>query len=315
MDGRLDPPAPETGAEAASATAARRGVLYGFSAYLIWGTMPLYFRLLAPSGAWEILAHRILWSLVLCVLVLLVLRRPFPTWRRPLRQHLGMVLAGILIAINWVVYLVAVTTDRVTEAALGYFLNPIVSVALGLLLLGERLRRLQFVALVIGASGGLFLAATGGTVPWIAFALAFSFGFYGLVKKKMGVGLGALQGLTAETAVLAPAALGVIVWLSMTGGETAFSQGPVHFALLASSGVFTAIPLLLFAMAANRIPLVTLGLLQFIAPVLQFITGLLLGEHMTPARWIGFAIVWVALAVLMADSVRARRAVPPRSRL
>lgn len=291
-----------------------RGTLLGFSAYAIWGLMPLYFGLLAPSGAWEILGHRILWSLVLCVGLLLLLRRPLPRLRRPPREAFGIALAGVLIATNWVVYLLAVTSGRVTDAALGYFLNPLVSVLLGLLLLGERLRRWQAVAVVIGASGGLFLAIATGTIPWIALALAFSFGFYGLVKKRLGVGLGAIQGLTAETAVLAPAAAGVLIWLQVTGRGTLFEAGPVHVAMLVSTGVVTAVPLLMFAMAARRIPLVTLGLLQFIAPVLQLLTGVLLGEDMPPERWIGFGIVWIALVVLVADSLATRRAVPARTR-
>lgn len=303
MDGRVDTRTDEDGARDST-----RGAVLGFAAYLIWGTMPLYFRLLVPATAWEILAHRIVWSLVFCLALLALLRHPAPTWRRPARENAGLALAGVLIAINWVTYLYAVTTGRVTEAALGYFLNPLVSVALGLLLLGERLRPLQTLAVSIGAAGGLYLALTGGSVPWLAFVLAFSFGFYGLVKKRIGVGLGALEGMTYETAVLAPAAVGMLVWLGMTGRATALSEGPTLTLLLVSTGIFTAVPLILFAMAARRVPLVTLGLLQFIAPVLQFLTGWLLGESMTMHRWIGFGIVWVAVTVLMLDPVLARRA-------
>lgn len=274
--------------------------------------MPLYFRLLTPAGAWEILAHRMLWSLALCLALLAVSRQVGGVLRylaRP-RRLAGVAAAGLLIAINWVVYLTAVTTGHVTEAALGYFLNPLVSVALGLLFLGERLRPAQSAAVAIGAAGGVFLAVAGGRIPWIALVLAFSFGTYGLVKNRLGVTLTALAGLTAETAVLAPVAVAILLWQSAVGATTFASQGPGHAALLASTGVVTALPLLLFAAAARRIPLVTIGLLQFVAPVLQFIAGLWLGEPMTGGRWAGFAVVWLALAVLVADSLHHVRRRP-----
>lgn len=287
-------------------TPAELGLAYGLGAYLIWGAMPLYFGLLAPSGPWEILAHRIVWSFLVCALLLRMRGRRLPSWRRPSRELLTIALASILIATNWVTYLLAVTSGRVTEAALGYFLTPLVSVALGFFVLRERLRRLQTLAVGIGAVGGLFLAVAGGHVPWIAFLLATSFGFYGLVKKRMPADLGALGSLTAESALLTPLALVAILTLGVSGTST-LDAGPVHVALLASTGLVTAVPLLLFAMSARRVPLVTIGLLQFISPVLQFVTGLALGEHMTPARWTGFAIVWVALLCLVTDSFRARQ--------
>ncbi|MDO5627185.1 MAG: EamA family transporter RarD [Mobilicoccus sp.] len=295
MDGRLS--GSDTG---------RAGVLYGFSAYFIWGTLPLFFVLLPPAGAWEILAHRICWSLLFCAVVLTVFRRPWPTWRRPARELVGIVLASLLIGINWVSYLYAVTTDRVTEAALGYFLNPLVSIALGLLLLGERLRPLQSAAVAVGALGGGYLVLSSGSTPWIAFVLATSFGFYAFVKKRFAVGLGAVTALTAETMVLTPLALAGIVWFQATGHGTFTAHGPAHALLLAATGIATALPLLLFGMAASRLPLVMLGLLQFIAPIMQFCIGLLLGETMTPERWIGFGIVWVAVSLLALDSVRRR---------
>lgn len=294
-----------TGQGTGTAPTDARGTPYGLGAYLLWGAMPVYFRTLAPAGAWEILGHRILWSLVLCLAALALLRPPTALRRvfTTPRRLAGVTLAGALIAVNWTTYLVAVTSGRVTEAALGYFLNPLVSVALGLLLLGERLRPLQWVAVAVGGSGALYLSLAGGRPPWIAFVLAGSFGLYGLVKKRMGAGLSALDGLLAETAVLAPFAAGVLVVVGARGEATALAHGTGHAALLASTGVVTAVPLLLFAAAARRIPLVTIGLLQFVAPVLQFVTGILLGETMTPSRWIGFTVVWVALVVLVADSV------------
>lgn len=265
--------------------------------------MPLYFLSLAPSGAWEILLHRILWSLVLCGGVLLATRQLaglLDVLRDP-RQLAGVTVAGLLIAANWTIYLIAVTTGHVTEAALGYFLNPLVSVALGLVILRESLRFGQAVAVLIGAAGGAYLAIDSGRVPWIAIGLALSFGTYGLVKKRLGVRLTALQSMTGETAVLAPVAAILMAWLVMTGQTTFGDHGLGHAALLASTGIVTAVPLLLFAASARRITLVTVGLLQFVAPILQFASGLALGEPMSTGRWIGFSIVWLALVVLVLD--------------
>jgi chloramphenicol-sensitive protein RarD len=277
---------------------------------VIWGTFPLYFHLLAPAGAWEILAHRILWTLLFCGAVLAV-RRDF-AWCRSVfgnPRMLGAVtLAGLLIAVNWTIYVAAVVAHHVTEASLGYFLNPIVTVAIGVVVLRERLRSLQWLAVAIGLAAGVYLTVDFGRPPWIALGLAFSFAFYGLMKKRLGTALGAFQSLTSETAVLAPVALVVLLWLG-TAGQTTFTvEAPAHPLLLASAGVVTATPLLLFAAAARRVPLVTIGLLQFITPVLQLLCGvLLLGETMQTSRWIGFGIVWVALLVLAFDSIRSVR--------
>ncbi len=288
----------------------RRGTAYGLLAYGIWGTFPLYFHALKPAGAWEILSHRILWTLALCASVLLV-RRDL-AWTRTLvhrpRLALGITAAALVIAINWVVYVAAVIGGRTTEASLGYFLNPLVTVALGVLVLRERLRPLQWVAVAIGAVAGIYLSVAGGSIPWIALTLAFSFASYGLIKKKVGATLGAMHSLAAETAVLGPIA-GVMLAVLTSRGETTFTTaGPGHTALLVFSGVATATPLLFFAAAARRIPLVLIGLLQFVTPVLQLLCAvLLLGEHLSPARWVGFGIVWVALTVLTVDTVRATR--------
>ena len=293
----------------------RRGTAYGAIAYALWGAFPLYFHLLAPAGAWEILAHRILWALLFCGAVLVV-RREF-AWCRSVFGNprlLGAVtLAGLLIATNWVIYLAAVVAHHVIEASLGYFLNPIVTVAIGVVVLRERLRWLQWLAVAIGLAAGVYLTIDLGRPPWIALSLAFSFALYGLMKKRMGTSLGALHSLTSETAVLAPLAIVVLVWLAARGETTFTLDSPSHPLLLASAGVVTAVPLLLFAAAARRVPLVTIGLLQFITPVLQLICGvLLLGETMAPSRWIGFAIVWIALLVLTFDAARSVRS---RSRL
>jgi chloramphenicol-sensitive protein RarD len=288
----------------------RRGTIYGAAAYALWGTFPLYFHLLAPAGGWEILAHRILWTLVVCLVVLSV-RRDFG-WCRSVfgnPRMLGAVtVAGLLIAANWVIYVSAVVAHHVTEAALGYFLNPIVTVAIGVVVLRERLRPLQWLAVAIGFAAGVYLTIDFGRPPWIAVSLAFSFALYGLMKKRVGTSLGALHSLSSETAVLFPVAVAVLVWVAVRGETTFTMDSPAHPLLLASAGLVTAAPLLLFAAAARRVPLVTIGLLQFITPILQLLCGvLLLGETMSASRWIGFGIVWTALLVLTVDSIRSGR--------
>ena len=294
----------------------RAGAAYGLLAYGLWGLFPLYFAALRPAGAWEVLSHRVLWTLLLCSVVLLA-RRDWG-WVRLLRSEprlaLGVGVAAAFIGANWVIYVAAVLADHTTEAALGYFLNPIVTVALGVFVLGERLRRLQWVAVGIGAAAGVYLSIAAGSVPVVALALAFSFGMYGLVKKKVGVSLQAMHSLAAETAVLGPVAAVLLVVLTARGDTTFTGHGGWHTSLLVLAGVATAVPLLLFAAAARRVPLVTIGLLQFVTPVLQLLCGvLLLHEHMSAQRWLGFGIVWVALAVLTVDSVRARPRRRPRA--
>lgn len=288
----------------------RRGTAYAFAAYGIWGLFPLYFHALKPSGAFEILAHRILWTLAFCALVLLV-RRDFG-WLRTVaaRPKLlgGLTIAALLIAANWVIYVLAVITGRTYAAALGYFLNPIVTVGLGVFVLRERLRPLQWAAVSVGAVAAVYLTVAGGEFPWIAVSLAFSFAFYGLVKKKVGATLDAMHSLTVETMVLAPVAVGVLVWLSVEGSTTFGREGAWHTGLLVAAGVVTAIPLLLFAAAARRIPLVTIGLIQFLTPMLQLLLGVVvLDEDVSGALWIGFGIVWVALVLLSVDSLRQGR--------
>lgn len=287
-----------------------RGTLLGFAAYGLWGLFPLYFDALKPAGPWEILAHRILWTLLLCLLVLLVSRDlgwVRPLLRRP-RLLAGTAVAAVLIAVNWVVYVAAVTSGNTSEAALGYFLNPLVTVALGVVVLGERLRVLQWVAVGIGVGAGVYLGVAGGRVPWVALALAFSFALYGLTKKKVGVSLDAIHGLTVETVVLAPVAVVLLLVVGSQGGLEFGRHGGVHTSLLVLSGLVTAVPLLCFAAAARRIPLVSIGLIQFITPVMQLLCAvLLLDEHMPRERWIGFAVVWVALVVLTVDSLVGMR--------
>ncbi|MFJ5261539.1 EamA family transporter RarD [Streptomyces sp. NPDC088387] len=286
------------------------GLLNGFAAYGMWGLVPLFWPLLEPSGAVEILAHRMVWSLVLVAAVLLVVRRW--AWagellRQPRRLALITVAAAV-ITVNWGVYIWAVNNDQVVEASLGYFINPLVTIAMGVLLLKERLRPVQWAAVGVGFAAVLVLAVGYGKPPWISLTLAFSFATYGLVKKK--VNLGGLESLAAETAVQFLPALAYVVWLGSRGEATFATEGAGHAALLAATGVVTALPLVCFGAAAIRVPLSTLGLLQYLAPVLQFLLGVLyFREAMPPERWAGFALVWLALTLLTWDALRtARRA-------
>lgn len=306
----MTPAAPER-----DPTELRRGTAYGIAAYGIWGVFPLYFHALKPSGAWEILAHRIVWTLAVCVLVLMV-RRDWGWLRTVLASRRltgGLTIAALLIAANWIIYVLAVLTGRTYEAALGYFLNPIVTVFLGVFVLGEKLRRLQWAAVAVGALASIYLAVAGGVLPWISLSLALTFGLYGLTKNRVGVSLKAMHSLAAETMVLAPVALVILIVLAQRGDTTFAGHGTTHTTLLVASGVVTAIPLLLFAAAARRIPLVTVGLIQFMTPVLQLLCGVfLLREHVSGRLWVGFGIVWIALALLTFDSLRASRSVRAR---
>ncbi|MFI5827477.1 EamA family transporter RarD [Streptomyces sp. NPDC051578] len=286
----------------------RTGLLYGFGAYGMWGLVPLFWPLLKPSGAIEILAHRMVWSLVVVGVALLALRR----WgwiadlvRRP--RKLGLTaLAACVISVNWGLYIWAVNNGQVVEASLGYFINPLVTIALGVLVLGERLRRAQWAAVGIGFAAVVVLAVGYGRPPWISLVLAFSFATYGLIKKKLN--MGGLESLTAETALLFPPALAYLVWLGVRGESTLTSEGFGHSALLASTGLVTALPLICFGAAAIRVPLSTLGLLQYLAPVFQFGLGVLyFHEAMPPERWAGFALVWVALVILTWEALRTSR--------
>jgi chloramphenicol-sensitive protein RarD len=286
----------------------RRGYLYGLAAYLIWGLFPLYWRLLEPATPVEILANRILWSAVCCALLLVALRK----WRwlaAVLRQPklvLRIVAAAVLIAVNWGTYIYGVNSHHVVETSLGYFINPLVSILLGVLVLRERLHRPQWIALGVGAAAVAVIAVDYGRPPWIALTLACSFGGYGLVKKTLG--LPAAQGLFAESAVLALPAAGYLAFLAWRGQGTFGTVSLGHTAMLLSAGVVTMVPLLCFASAANRIPLSAIGILQYLTPVLQLGCGLLfLGESMPPAELAGFALVWLALAIFSWDALRRYR--------
>jgi chloramphenicol-sensitive protein RarD len=284
---------------------ARRGFLYGVAAYLLWGLFPLYWPLLEPAGAVEILAHRVAWS-VLTMLVVVAASRRLPELRALFRRHRArnlLTVAAVVIAINWGTYIYGVNNHRVVETSLGYFINPLVTVLMGVLVLRERLRRWQWAAVGIATVAVVGLAVEYGHPPWIALVLAFSFGTYGLAKKQADVD--AVESLTFETLVLAPVALGYLFWLGASGDSHFTGHGAGHVLLLASSGIVTAIPLLCFGAAAIRVPMTTLGLLQYMTPTLQFVLGVtFLGEHMSTMRWVGFALVWVALVIFTVAATR-----------
>jgi chloramphenicol-sensitive protein RarD len=286
----------------------RAGLLYGIGAYGMWGLVPLFWPLLKPSGATEILAHRMVWSLAVVGVALLALKR----WgwvRELIRQprKLGLItVAAAVITVNWGVYIWAVNSGHVVEASLGYFINPLVTIAMGVLLLKERLRPAQWAAVGIGFAAVLVLAIGYGQPPWISLVLAFSFATYGLVKKK--VNIGGLESLAAETAIQFLPALGFLLWLGSDGSATFGGHGEGHAALLAATGVVTAAPLVCFGAAAIRVPLSTLGLLQYMTPVFQFLLGILyFHEEMPAEQWAGFALVWLALTCLTWDALRTAR--------
>jgi chloramphenicol-sensitive protein RarD len=283
----------------------RRGYVYGLGAYLLWGFFPLYFKLLRPAGPLEILAHRVVWSVAFVGLVLTGLRG-WSFLRRLLRRPAalaGIALAATLIGINWGTYIYGVNSNRVVETALGYFINPLVVVLLGVTVLGERLRAAQWAAVGIGGFAVAVLAVDYGRLPYIALTLALSFGGYSLVKKRLG--LPAAEGLFVESAVLALPAMAYLGWLAWRSEVTFGHVSAAHTTLLVLAGATTAIPLLLFAGAANRLPLTGLGLMQYLTPTIQLACGVLVfHEPMPPARLVGFALVWLALIVFTVDAVR-----------
>ncbi|NNC11802.1 EamA family transporter RarD [Planctomonas sp. JC2975] len=285
-------------------------MFYAVAAYLVWGFLPIYFIALAPTGPFEIVAWRVLFSLVFCAIAILVTRawRPFAAILKRPRIVLIMGAAGALIYVNWQTYVYATTSGQVVEASLGYFINPIVTVLLGVIVLRERLRVTQWIAIGISLVAVVVLTVGYGKLPWIALALAFSFGLYGLVKKQVGRDVDALSGLTLETAWLAPVAAVQLIVVGATTGITLGHEGPWHTVALVGAGVITAVPLLFFAAASRRLPLIVMGFIQYFTPILQLIVGVaLLHEPMPVERWIGFGLVWVALAVLTVDLVLAVR--------
>lgn len=285
-----------------------RGVLYGISAYLMWGFFPIYFKALQVVPSLEIMLHRVVWSFIF-VASLIILRQEWPKLRESLRKPrllLVYILSALLLATNWLVYIYGINSGQIVETSLGYFINPLVSVALGVIILRERLRPLQWAAIGIAALAVIYLTVQVGSPPWIALALAFSFGLYGLIKKIAP--LGALQGLSLETGLLfLPAALYLLY--SYFQGMGAFGrEGLSVTILLALAGIITALPLLLFSSAARAISLTLLGILQYIAPTVQFLLGVYLyNEVFTLTRLIGFSLIWVALLIFTFEGLNERR--------
>lgn len=289
-------------------TPSRSGLAYGIAAYLCWGFFPLYWPLLDPAGAYEVLAHRIVWSLVFVALLL----SATGSWRKfwaILRQGRLMAIlavASAVIALNWGFFIYGVTNGHVIETSLGYFINPLVTVLLGVVLLKESLRPAQWCAIALSAVAVTILTLDYGRPPWIALVLAATFSTYGYLKKKAH--LGTIEALGAETAVGTPFAIAFLLYLHLQGSLAFGQEGPINAALLAFTGVVTAIPLLLFGAAATRLRLSTIGMLQYLTPVLQFLLGLIIfGEAMTSARWTGFILVWVGLLIFSVDAYRSHR--------
>ena len=287
------------------------GVASAAGAYLLWGVLPLYFLLLVPTGPWEVVAWRVLLSFVFC-LVLLTVLRGWPAFLAIVRDPrlLGWTaLAGLLIYVNWQVFLIGTLTGHVVETSLGYFINPITTVLLGVFVLHERIRRLQWAAIGLAAVAVAVIVAVYGRFPWIALSLTVSFGVYGLVKKRIGAAVDAVSGLTLESFWLIPIAVVQLLLVASTPeGLTLGSHGAAHAVLLASAGVATAVPLLLFAAGTRRIDLTVIGMIQFITPVMQFLIGVLvLKEPMPAERWVGFSLVWAAILVFVIDLLLAAR--------
>ncbi|MGO0603186.1 EamA family transporter RarD [Brevibacterium linens] len=288
----------------------RVGLINGFSAYLLWGVMPLLFAAAAPTGALELVSHRVIWSLVFCAILLVFTGGFLRTWQilRSPRLFGLLLLASVLIAINWTTFIYGVETNHLVEISLGYYLNPLISIGLGVVFLGEKLRPLQWTAVGFGLLAVIIVGIGLGRVPYLAFTVALSFGLYGLVKNKVGSRVGALEGMAVESLVLAvPSAIYLIV-LGSLGLQTFTGFGGWHVFVIIITGPATAIPLILFSAAARRIPLSWVGMLQYLTPTIQFTLGVtVLGEMMSTTRWIGFFVIWIAVILLCTDMIRHSR--------
>ena len=285
------------------------GLLFGVGSYVLWGLFPLYWPLLQPASPLEIVSHRAVWTLVFCLIVLALskqLHSMIAIVKKP-KIMAGLFLTTILVSINWLTYIWATNNGHVVEAALGYYINPLIIIAFGVLLLREKMRPLQWLAVGIAAIGVAILTFDYGRLPWVAISLALSWGTYGLVKKKLD--LGALDGLAIETLISLIPYVGYLIYLG-SQGTGQFGQSPGLTILLISAGAVTAIPLLLFNGSTTRLPYSTIGLLQYITPTIQFSIGVWVRhEDMPAARWIGFVVIWLALISLAVDLVKSSRAV------
>lgn len=298
------------GGESSSAPDVRLGVLYGIAAYGLWGFMPLFFLATAPAGAVELVSVRVIFSLLLCLAIL-----PFARgWQRlaavlrDRRSTLALGAAALLVMANWTIFLFAVLSEHILEAALGYFINPLLTILVGVVFYRERLSPVQWTAVGLSAVAIVVLTVDYGHVPWFALGVATSFAIYGVIKKAAVGGVDALTGMTVESMWLTPIALGLIAFVWASGDLTMFSHGVGHFVLLVLAGPVTLVPLLLFAAAARRVPLSYLGLTQFLAPIMQFLVGyFLMHEEMSSSRWVGFGLVWLALVLITVDMFRGHR--------
>lgn len=297
----------ETVADEPEAERGRNGITAALTAYLLWGVMPVYFKLVASVAALEVLAHRIVWAVPFGALIILA-RRQWPEVRRAASSPrvLGfLALSSALIAVNWLIYIHAVQQEQIFQASLGYYINPLFNVVVGVLLFRERLRRLQVAAAMLAAIGVAILAVSGATVPWIALALAFSFTIYGVIRKQVVVG--GMPGLFIETLFLAPVGLLYLLWLVQSGGAAFLASSSALDGLLLLAGPFTVVPLLMFALAARRLHLSTIGMMQFMAPSLQFLIGVLYGEELTTAHLVCFTCIWIAITLFLGDAWRRSR--------
>jgi chloramphenicol-sensitive protein RarD len=285
------------------------GLVYGLGAYVLWGLFPLYWPLLKPATSPEIVSHRAVWTMVFCFIILAItksLKSTLATFKRP-KVAAKLFTASILVSINWLIYIWATNNGHVVEASLGYYINPLIAIAFGIILLKERMRPLQWVSVSVATIGVLVLTIDYGRLPWVAFGVALSWGTYGLIKKQLN--LGAVEGLAIETLIAFIPYCAYLVFLD-SKGEGQFGQGVSITILLISAGAVTAIPLLMFNASTTRLPLTTIGLLQYITPTLTFIIGVWINhEVMSTARWVGFFIIWIALFALAYDLVRSGRAV------
>jgi chloramphenicol-sensitive protein RarD len=300
-------------AAATIAAAMNAGIAYATIAFVMWGLFPLYFRVIASVPPLEVVIHRSVWSLLFVLGLLAALRR-FGRLREVARQPQRIALfalSALLLSCNWLVYVYAVQGGHVVEASLGYFINPIVNVMLGVLVLHERLRRVQWLAVALAAAGVLWLTLLAGRPPWIALALAISFGLYGLIRKTAS--LGTLEGLALETLLLAPVVVPLLAWSTLQGHNAMLRGDLALDAWLLLSGPLTAMPLLLFAAGARRLPLATVGLLQYVSPTIQLLLGVLVfHERFDPLRLVGFVLIWSALALYSVEGWRrAGRSVAP----
>ena len=287
----------------------RTGLFYAIITYLMWGMLPLYFNLMADASPVEIVASRVVFSLIFCaaLLPMLKLTGGFVEVLRNRRATLVLFAASLLIGVNWFIYVLATTTGRTIDASLGYFINPLVSVSLGVIFLKERLRVAQWVAVGLSAVAVLIMSVVYGQVPFIGLGLAFSFGIYGLLKSRVGGTVAPVVSLSLATLLLIPVALLALVWVQGTGQSTMFTA-PERFLLLASTGVVTAVPLIAFAAAAKRLPLTVIGMVQYVGPSIQFFLAVfVLKDHIGAEKWLGLSIIWVALVIFTADAVRASR--------